>query len=206
VICVKAAAGGYIDQPTGRAYFPAMAKLPLVYLPDPRLREVSQPFERVDDDVRRLAIDMFETMEKNEGLGLAGVQVGVLRRIVVLDLPNGDAMDDVGKGDERPSNPIVMINPKIVKLGDGRRTHEEGCLSMPEVRIDIERPSTLTVEFLDRDGKPVTLEAGGLLATAIQHEVDHLDGRLIIDFLSKLRRDMVIRKFKKLAKSGDLDV
>jgi peptide deformylase len=183
---------------------PAMAKLPLVYLPDPRLREVSKPFERVDDDVRRLVADMFETMEKNDGLGLAGVQVGVLRRIVVLDLLNGEEMENIGKGDERPSNPIAMINPKILTLGDGRRTHEEGCLSMPDVRVDIERPSTLTVQFLDRNGKTVTLEASGLLATAIQHEIDHLDGRLIIDFLSKLRRDMVIRRFKKLAKTGDI--
>lgn len=176
-------------------------RLPLVYLPDPRLREVSTPFETVDDGVRRLADDMFETMEKAEGLGLAGVQVGVLKRIVVLDLPNGE---DLPPADERAPNKLVLINPKIVSLGDKMRTHEEGCLSMPEVRIDIERPATLTVEFLDRDGKPQRLDASGLLATAIQHEVDHLDGKLIIDFLSKLRRDMVIRKFKKLAKAGDL--
>jgi peptide deformylase len=178
-----------------------MAKLPLVYLPDPRLREVSTPFERVDDDVRRLADNMFETMEKHEGLGLAGVQVGVLKRIVVLDLPNGD---DIGKPEDRVPNRIVLINPKIIRLGDKMRTHEEGCLSMPEVRIDIERPASLTVDFLDRDGKTQSLDAVGLLATAIQHEVDHLDGKLIIDFLSKLRRDMVIRKFKKMARNGDL--
>ena len=174
-----------------------MAKLPLVYLPDPRLRDISTPFERVDDDVRRLADDMFATMEKHEGLGLAGVQVGVLRRIVVLDLPNGE---DIGKLDEREPNPLVLINPKIVRLGETMRTHEEGCLSMPELRIEIERPATLTVEFLGRDGKQQSLSASGLLATAIQHEVDHLDGRLIIDFLSRLKRDIVVRRFKKQAR------
>jgi peptide deformylase len=179
-----------------------MAKLPLVYLPDPRLREVSTPFETVDAPVRQLIDDMFETMEKNEGLGLAGVQVGVLKRVVVLDLPNGE---DIGRIDERAQNRIAMINPKIVKRGDKLRMHEEGCLSMPELRIDIERPATVTVEFLDRDGRAQSLDAVGLLATAIQHEVDHLDGKLIIDFLSKMRRDMVIRKFKKLTKAGEFD-
>lgn len=176
-------------------------RLPLVYLPDPRLREVSTPFETVDDAVRRLADDMFETMEKAEGLGLAGVQVGVLKRIVVLDLPNGT---ELPPPDDREPNKIVMINPNIVTRGDKMRQHEEGCLSMPELRIDIERPSTVTVEYLDRSGKPQRLEASGLLATAVQHEIDHLDGKLIIDFLSKLRRDMVIRKFKKLSKAGEL--
>jgi peptide deformylase len=177
-----------------------MAKLPLIYLPDPLLREVSKPFERVDDAVRRLADDMFDTMESHEGLGLAGVQVGVLRRILVLDVPKpGDA----GK-DERTPNPMVMINPAIQSVGTERRTHEEGCLSMPELRVEIERPASLVVTFLDRDGKSQSLAANGLLATAIQHEIDHLDGRLIIDFLSKLRRDMVIRKFRKLAKAGEL--
>ncbi len=177
-----------------------MAKLPLIYLPDTLLREVSKPFERVDDDVRRLICDMFETMESHEGLGLAGVQVGALRRVVVLDVPKPGEKNDA----ERTSNPIAMINPKILSLGEERRTHEEGCLSMPEVRIEIERPGSLVVEFLDRNGSRQELSASGLLATAIQHEVDHLDGKLIIDFLSKLRRDMVIRKFRKLAKAGEL--
>jgi peptide deformylase len=179
-----------------------MAKLPLVYLPDPRLREVSTPFGTVDASVRQLVDDMFETMEKNEGLGLAGVQVGVLKRVVVLDLPNGE---DIGRMDERAENRIAMINPTIIKRGDKMRQHEEGCLSMPELRIDIERPATVTVEYLDRDGKAQSLDAVGLLATAIQHEVDHLDGKLIIDFLSKMRRDMVIRRFKKMTKAGEFD-
>jgi peptide deformylase len=173
-----------------------MARLPLVYLPDPLLREVSTAFERVDDDVRRLADDMFDTMYGKRGLGLAGVQVGVTKRIVVLDVADTD--------DDEVKNPITMINPRILTSSDARNVHEEGCLSMPDFRCDVERPAQVKVSFLDRNGREQTLAADGLLATAIQHEIDHLDGRLIIDSLSRLRRDMVIRKFRKLAKAGEL--
>jgi peptide deformylase len=172
-----------------------MAKLPLIYLPDPLLRQVSTPIETVDDAVRRLADDMLETMYGKRGLGLAGVQVGVTKRIVVLDTSD----------DEDVKTPIVMINPRIERLGDDRRTHEEGCLSMPDVRTEIERPGSLTVSYTGRDGRRQTLDADGLTATAIQHEIDHLDGRLIIDFMSRLKRDMVIRKFRKIARSMDAD-
>lgn len=171
-----------------------MAKRPLVYLPDPLLREISTPIERVDDEVRTLAADMLDTMYGKNGVGLAGVQIGVTRRILVLDTA----------GDDEPERPIIMINPEIVRLGDDRRVHEEGCLSMPDLRIEIERPGSLTVRYLDDQGRLHELDAEGLLATAIQHEIDHLDGKLIIDFLSRLKRDMVIRKFRKLAKSGEL--
>ena len=177
-----------------------MAILPLVYLPDARLREPSKPIERIDDAVRKLAADMFDTMYHKEGLGLAAVQVGVHRRMLVLDLPNA------AEGEEKPeSKRLVLINPNIVSLGDDRRVHEEGCLSIPELRVEIERPASLVVAYTDEHGAAHELAASGLLATAIQHEVDHLDGRLIIDFLSKLRRDMVIRKFKKMAKAGEFD-
>lgn len=177
-----------------------MAILPLVYLPDARLREPSKPVERIDDEVRRFAADMFATMYHKEGLGLAAVQVGVHRRMLVLDLPKP------AEGDEKAeSRPLVLINPKIVSLSDDRRVHEEGCLSIPEVRVEIERPASLVVAYTDEHGAMHELAASGLLATAIQHEIDHLDGRLIVDFLSKLRRDMVIRKFKKMAKSGELN-
>jgi peptide deformylase len=110
---------------------------------------------------------------------------------------------DTAKGDDEPPRPLVMINPEIVSLGPELRTHEEGCLSIPDVRIEIERPSTLTVRFLDRDGKTQEMTADGLLATAIQHEIDHLNGKLIIDFLSRLKRDMIVRKFKKQAKTEE---
>jgi peptide deformylase len=170
-----------------------MAKLPIITLPDPVLRTVSAPVERVDDDVRKLMDDMLETMYAAPGIGLAGVQVNVPRRILVVD---------VADDDEEPA-PLFLVNPEIVSLGPEMRLHEEGCLSIPDVRVEIERPSTLTVRYIDRDGKQQEIEAEGLLATALQHEINHLDGRLIIDFLSALKRDMVVRKFKKLARSSE---
>ena len=169
-----------------------MAILPIIKLPDPILRQVSEPFAQVDDAVRKLAADMLETMYKAPGVGLAGIQVAVPRRILVLD---------VSDKEDEPA-PIVMINPEILTLGAELRMHEEGCLSIPDTHVEIDRPSTLRVRFLDRDGRQIEIDADGLLATAIQHEIDHLDGRLIIDFLSKMRRDMVIRKFKKTARIG----
>lgn len=168
-----------------------MPKLSIIKLPDPILRAKSAAIERVDGDVRRLIDDMLATMYAAPGIGLAAVQVGVPRRLVVLD---------TSEKEEESEGAIVMINPEIVRLGDEMLPYEEGCLSIPDVRVEIERPSSLTVRFLDRDGHPQTLDADGLLATAIQHEMDHLDGRLIIDFLSRLKRDMVIRRFKKQAR------
>ena len=170
-----------------------MAKLSIVTLPDPILRKVSAPVERVDEAVRRLMDDMLETMYAAPGVGLAAVQVGVPRRIVVIDTA------DEGE----PPAPLYFVNPEIVTLGPELRLHEEGCLSIPEVHVEIERPSTVTVRYLDRAGKRRELAAEGLLATAIQHEINHLDGKLIIDFLSSLKRDMVVRKFKKQARSTE---
>ncbi len=169
-----------------------MAKLPIIQLPDPLLRTVSTPVERVDDDMRRLIADMFESMYAAPGVGLAGIQVAVPRRLLVLD---------VADEDDAP-RPIAMINPRILTLGPELRIHEEGCLSIPDTLVEIERPSTVRVQYLDDKGKLQELDAEGLLATAIQHEINHLDGRLIIDFLSRLKRDMVIRKFRKIAKAG----
>jgi peptide deformylase len=167
-----------------------MAKLSIVTLPDPILRKASAPVERIDEELRKLADDMLETMYAAPGVGLAAVQIGVPRRLVVLDTAK----------DEEPPQRLVLVNPEIVALGKDMRMHEEGCLSIPDVRIEIERPSTVTVRYLDREGKPRELTAEGLLATAIQHEIDHLNGKLIIDFLSRLKRDMIVRKFKKQAK------
>lgn len=169
-----------------------MVTLPIIHLPDPILRTVSSPVERVDDDLRRLIADMFETMYAAPGVGLAGIQVGVPRRLLVLDVA----------GEDDAPRPIAMINPKILSLGSELRMHEEGCLSIPDTHVEIDRPSSLRVRYQDERGQAQELDADGLLATAIQHEIDHLDGRLIIDFLSKLRRDMVIRKFRKIAKAG----
>lgn len=170
-----------------------MAKLPIVTLPDPILRKLSRPVEQIDDALRRLADDMLETMYAAPGVGLAAIQVGVPRRLVVLD---------VADDDEEPQ-PLVLVNPEIVSLGAETRLHEEGCLSIPDVRVEIERPASLTLRYLDRHGEIRELTAEGLLATAIQHEINHLDGKLIIDFLSTLKRDMVVRKFKKQARTGE---
>jgi peptide deformylase len=164
-----------------------MAKRPIIKLPDPILRTQSSAVEQVDDDMRRLIDDMLETMYEAPGIGLAAIQVAVPKRLLVLDVTDKD--------EER--NPIAMINPEILRLGDESRVYEEGCLSIPDVLVDIERPSTVTVRYIDREGKQQELNADGLLATAIQHEIDHLDGKLIIDFLSRLKRDMVVRRFKK---------
>ena len=170
-----------------------MAKLPIITLPDPVLRRVSAPVERVDEEVRRLMDDMLELMYAAPGVGLAAIQVGVPRRIVVLDVAE--------EGEERA--PLYLVNPELVVLGPETRLHEEGCLSIPDVRVEIERPSTVTLRYLDRAGEQRELAADGLLATAIQHEVNHLDGKLIIDFLSSLKRDMVVRKFKKQARAAE---
>jgi peptide deformylase len=167
-----------------------MAKLAIITLPDPVLRKVSAPVERIDEEVRKLADAMLKTMYAAPGVGLAAVQVGVPRRLFVLDTAK----------EEKPPSPLVLINPQIVSLGAEMRVHEEGCLSIPDVRVEIERPSLVTMRFLDREGRPQEMTAEGLLATAIQHEIDHLNGKLIIDFLSRLKRDIIVRKFKKQAK------
>ncbi len=189
--CITA---GYLIDPTALlSYFTPMAKLPIVTLPDPVLRQVSAPVERVDDELRTLMDDMLETMYEAPGIGLAAVQVNVPRRVLVVD---------VAKEGAAPA-PYCMVNPEIVELGPQMRLHEEGCLSIPEVLVEIERPSTVTVRYVDREGELRELAADGLLATALQHEINHLDGKLIIDFLSTLKRDMVVRKFKKQARTAE---
>ncbi|SCW36903.1 peptide deformylase [Rhizobium mongolense subsp. loessense] len=165
---------------------------PLIILPDPVLRQVSKPIERIDADLKRLADDMLETMYDAPGIGLAAIQVGVPRRILVIDVSR--------EGEEK--QPQVFINPKIVKSSDERSVYEEGCLSIPDYYAEVERPATVSVEYLDRDGKEQTVEADGLLATCLQHEIDHLNGVLFIDYISRLKREMVIKKFTKAAKSA----
>ena len=168
-----------------------MSTREIITLPDPMLRQVSAPIETVDGDVRALMDDLLETMYAAPGVGLAAVQVGVLRRVIVVDVSDED----------EPPAPICMANPEILRLGDEMRLYEEGCLSLPEVLVEIERPSTATVRYIDREGKRQELHAEGMLATVVQHEIDHLDGKLIIDFLTRLKRDMVVRKFKKQARA-----
>ena len=170
-----------------------MSLLPIITLPDPVLRKISTPVEHIDAALKKLAADMLDTMYDAPGIGLAAIQVNIAKRMLVLDVADED----------EPKRPLVLINPKILELGPETKVYEEGCLSLPDVRIEIERPAELRVAYIDLEGKPQELNADGLLATAIQHEVDHLDGKLIIDFLTRLKRDMIIRKFKKQARTPD---
>ena len=163
---------------------------PLVILPDPVLRQLSKPVERIDDPLRKLADDMLETMYDAPGIGLAAIQIGEPLRMLVIDL---------AKEDEKRS-PQVFINPEILGRSDEGSVYEEGCLSIPDYYAEVERPASVRVKFLDRDGKAQEVEADGLLATCLQPEIDHLNGVLFIDHISQLKRDMVIKKFKKLAK------
>jgi peptide deformylase len=166
---------------------------PIITLPDKRLRRVSEPVGKVTAETKKLVEDMFESMYEAPGIGLAAVQLGVLKRIVTMDLSKK----------EGPSNPRVFINPEIVWKSDERSTYEEGCLSIPEIHEDVERPARVKVKYLDLDGKPQEEEAEGLFATCIQHEVDHTNGVLFIDHISKLKRDRIIKKFTKAAKRVD---
>jgi peptide deformylase len=166
---------------------------PIITLPDKRLRRVSEPVGKVTAETKKLVEDMFESMYEAPGIGLAAVQLGVLKRVVTMDLSKK----------EGPSHPRVFINPEIVWKSDERSTYEEGCLSIPEIHEDVERPARVKVKYLDLDGKPQEEEADGLFATCIQHEVDHTNGVLFIDHISKLKRDRIIKKFTKAAKRAD---
>jgi peptide deformylase len=163
---------------------------PIISLPDPRLRAVSKLVAKVDDALRALLDDMLVTMYDAPGIGLAAIQIGVAKRIVVID---------AAKKDEEP-RPQFFINPEIVWSSEEVSTYEEGCLSIPDFYEEVERPSRVRVRYLDRDGKAQEIEADGVLATCLQHEIDHLNGVLFIDHISKLKRARVIKKFVKQAK------
>jgi peptide deformylase len=163
---------------------------PIILLPDPVLRQVSKPVERVDEGVRKFAGDLFETMYDAPGIGLAAIQVGAPRRMLVIDLAK----------EGEPKAPQVFINPEIVSCADEASVYEEGCLSIPDYYAEVERPKDVTVSYLDLEGKLQEIKAGGLLATCLQHEIDHLNGVLFIDHISRLKRDMVVRKFRKMAR------
>ncbi len=183
-----------------------MSVKPIITLPDPVLRQVSKPVERIDDDLQHLLDDMLETMYDAPGIGLAGIQVGVPLRIVTIDVSprrkDGEEVDGDDEASGAEPEPLFLINPKIVKLGDEPSLYEEGCLSIPDYYAEVERPGSVTVSYLDRAGKEQLLEADGILSTCLQHEIDHLDGKLFIDLLSRLKRDMVIKKFTKIAKQS----
>ncbi|MBS0275668.1 MAG: peptide deformylase [Proteobacteria bacterium] len=167
-----------------------MAIRPILTAPDPRLKAVSEPVAKVDGEVRTLIEDMIETMYDADGIGLAAIQVGQPKRILVLDIDQRD-----GK-----KNPQAFINPVITWASEEMAVAEEGCLSIPEIWDEVERPARIKAEYLDRDGKKQTLEADGLLATCLQHEMDHLEGILFVDHLSKLKRSMAMKKLQKAKK------
>jgi len=167
-----------------------MALRDILVLPDKRLRLVSEPVKKIDRDIRQLVDDMFETMYEAPGIGLAAIQVGVPRRVITMDLSKK----------ESPQEPRVFINPDLLWASDETATYEEGCLSIPEYYEEVTRPAQVRVAYLDLEGKEQVLEANDLLATCLQHEIDHLNGVLFIDHISKLKRDRVIKKYAKAAK------
>lgn len=186
-----------------------MSIKPIILIPDPILRVRSKPVEQVNDQLRAFLDDMLETMYDAPGIGLAAIQVGEPLRVVTLDVsPRVESdEDDLDENsvpneptEEPKKNPIFLINPEIVWYSDAMSSYEEGCLSIPEYYAEVERPESCRVTYLDQDGIEQEMEASGLLSTCIQHEVDHLNGILFVDHISKLKRDMVIKKFTKSAK------
>jgi peptide deformylase len=192
-----------------------MAIRPLVILPDAQLRLVSTPVAEITPEIRTLVADMFETMYDAPGIGLAAIQIGVPKRVVTLDVAKrapepeeaaagedetSDAADSQEKRDRQPRNPMAFINPEITWSSEERSVYEEGCLSIPEYYEEVERPASVRVAYTDLDGKRQEIEADGLLATCIQHEIDHLNGVLFIDHLSRLKRERVTKRFAKQAR------
>lgn len=169
------------------AYFRPMGPRPILVAPDPRLKKVSEPVRAVDAAVRALADSMLESMYASEGVGLAAVQIGVPKRVLVMDLAQKDGRQE----------PRVFVNPKILWTSDETAVCQEGCLSLPDIWEEVERPAQIRAEYLDRDGKLRTLEAEGLLATCLQHEIDHLEGILFVDHLSRLKRAMALKRLAK---------
>ena len=169
-----------------------MSLLPIIEIPDPILRAESAPVEAINDDVTRLVRDMFDTMYAAPGIGLAAVQVAVPRRLLVIDL-----QDPEEEGGEPVRNPWVFINPEIVERSDARKVYNEGCLSIPDQYAEVERPDIVRARWQDLDGKTQEGEFDGLMSVCLQHEVDHLNGVLFIDHLSRLKRDMVLKKLAK---------
>ena len=165
----------------------------IITVPSEILKKKSEPIEKVGKNEKKLIKDLFDTMYASKGIGLAAVQVGILKRILVIDVSNKD----------EKKKPISLINPIIKRLSDDTSVYEEGCLSIPETFIEIERPKICEIEYIDLDGNKKELKCDGLMSTCVQHEINHLDGKLIIDHLSKLKKDFIIKKISKLQKNPD---
>jgi peptide deformylase len=183
---------------------------PIIAVPDPRLKQVSEPVEAVTDDLRLLMDDMVETMHDAKGIGLAAIQVGVSKRVIVMDLSPSNSAED-GESEDRydlselKDEPIrYFVNPEIVWTSEEMNNYQEGCLSVPGFYDDVERPQACKVTYLDYQGQPQELNCDGLLATCIQHEMDHLNGVVFLDHLSRLKRDMIVKKLRKLAKEANV--
>lgn len=185
-----------------------MAILPIVEVPDPVLRKVCEPVAQVTDEVRGIVADMFDTMYDARGIGLAASQVGILRRIVVIDLQErpeseGERGEDEAEADAGGTrNPHAFINPELVSVSEDTSTYNEGCLSIPEQYAEVTRPARCRVRWLDTDGQPHEQEFDGLMATCMQHEIDHLNGVLFTDHISRLKRGMLMKKLDKLRRNG----
>ena len=185
----------HLDQLIAHSYLAFMTILSIIEVPDPRLRVISEPVAAVDDGIRTLIVDMFETMYAAPGIGLAAIQVGVAKRLLVIDLQEKD--EETGTTIRVPR---VFINPEITPLGDEYSVYNEGCLSVPDQYGDVERPASIRAKWLDGDGKAHDEQLDGMIATCLQHEMDHLEGILFFDHLSKLKRDMLLKKLTKQRK------
>ncbi len=174
-----------------------MTVMTVLEVPDPRLRLVAEPVETVDDSIRTLVADMIETMYDSNGIGLAATQVGVQKRVLVIDL-----QDEQGEDEKPIKNPKAYINAKILSVSDEVSTYNEGCLSIPDQYAEVARPARCRVKWLDETGAAHEEDLDGLLSTCMQHEIDHLDGVLFIDHISRLKRDMVLKKLAKARKLG----
>ena len=163
----------------------------IITVPDEILKKVSEPIEKIGVNEKKLIDNLFDTMYNSNGIGLAAVQIGILKRILVIDVSSKD----------EKNQPIVLVNPVIKNLSNEKSIYEEGCLSIPETFIEIERPKICEVEYIDRKGSKKILKCDGLLSTCVQHEINHLDGKLIIDHLSKLKKDLIIKKISKIKKN-----
>jgi peptide deformylase len=174
-----------------------MPLLPIIEVPDAILRTESAPVERIDDDLKRLIGDMFETMYKAPGIGLAAVQVAVPRRLLIIDLQDPDPVAEGEEEGPPVKRPHVFINPEIVHRSDARKVYNEGCLSIPDQYAEVERPDIVRARWLDEEGRGQEGEFDGLMSVCLQHEVDHLNGVLFIDHLSRLKREMIVKKVVK---------
>ncbi len=180
-----------------------MSLLPIIEVPDPLLRGTSAPVERVDGDLKRLIKDMFDTMYEAPGIGLAAVQVAVPRRLLIIDLQDPDPVAEGEESGPPVKRPHVFINPEILHRSEARKSYNEGCLSIPEQYAEIERPAIVRARWTDENGKEQEGEFDGLMSVCLQHEVDHLNGVLFIDYLSRLKRDMIVKKVVKARKDRE---